>query len=89
MPPKAAIGSGGMGPIRGERGGNFGEMGSSLTHQVPSPIVLLVADPDLVVLIDPGARMEVADPPSGRRSFERFGDRRGGGANTVVIERAG
>ena len=33
--------------------------------------------------------MEVADPPSGWRGFERFGDRRGGGANRVVIERAG
>ena len=58
--PIAAFGGiefvpGGLCAIRGERGRNLGKTGSSLTHQVPSPIVFLVADPDLVVLIDPGA----------------------------------
>ena len=33
--------------------------------------------------------MEVADSMPGRRGFERFGDRRGGRANRVAIERAG
>ena len=33
--------------------------------------------------------MEVADPASGRRCFERFGNRGGGGANGIAIERAG
>src|SRR6185295_17061231 len=33
--------------------------------------------------------MEVADPTSGWRGFKRVGNRRGGGANRVVIERSG
>src|SRR5256885_8813032 len=33
--------------------------------------------------------MEVADPPSGWRCFECVGNRRAGGANRIVIERAG
>src|SRR3970282_2121856 len=76
---------GGLRAIRGVRGSNFDETGSSLTDQSPSLIVFLVADPDLIVLIDPGARMEVADSPSGRRGFERFGDGSGGGGITFVI----
>ena len=33
-----------------------------MIHQVPSLIVFLVADPEsLLVLVDPGTRMEVAD----------------------------
>ena len=58
--PIAAFGGiefvpGGLRAIRGERGSDFSEMGSRVTYQVPSSIVFLVANPDLVVLIDPGA----------------------------------
>jgi hypothetical protein len=58
--PIAAFGGiefvpGGLRALRGECGRNFCETGSSLTHQIPSPIVFLMADPDLIVLIDPGA----------------------------------
>src|SRR5262245_43952905 len=72
--------------IRGKSGSDFGETRSRVTDQIPPPIVLLVADPDLVVLVDPGTGMEVADSSCRRRSFERVRDCRSGGANAVVIE---
>src|SRR6185295_1976614 len=92
--PIAAFGGiefvpGGLRAIRGKRGSDFGEMGSGVTDEVPSPIIFLVADPDLIVLIDPRTGVKVADAMRDRRGLERLGDRCGRGASVVVIERAG